>query len=94
MLAHHSRGGCPLRPGDLIATGTLSGWGARAPGCFLEASHGGKESYELLSTNASGASIKRTFLEDGDTVEFTAQLRGREGNVGFGRCSGSVLPAI
>lgn len=37
MIAHHTAGGCNLRPGDLLATGTLSSAGPRGAGCLLEA---------------------------------------------------------
>ena len=38
MIAHHTAGGCNLRPGDLLATGTLSSSeGPLGAGCLLEA---------------------------------------------------------
>lgn len=37
MIAHHTAGGCNLRPGDLLATGTLSSEGPLGAGCLLEA---------------------------------------------------------
>ena len=37
MIAHHTAGGCNLRPGDLLATGTLSCEGPLGAGCLLEA---------------------------------------------------------
>jgi fumarylacetoacetase len=36
MIAHHTSNGCNLRPGDLIATGTISGPANDARGCLLE----------------------------------------------------------
>ena len=36
MIAHHSSNGCNLRPGDLIASGTVSGPEKSARGCLLE----------------------------------------------------------
>ena len=96
MLAQHTRAGVPLRTGDLIATGTLSGEGRSAAGCFLEQSRGGKETYDMTAKDASEGSIRRMFCEDNDTIIFTAQARlpGGGGNVGFGKCAGKVLPAI
>ena len=94
MIAHHTRGGCPLAPGDLLATGTMSGPSRQEQGCFLELSHFGSDAYEMAAVDESECKISRTFLKDGDIVEFTCQLRSRvgSGNVGFGACRGKVLP--
>ncbi|KAK5675888.1 hypothetical protein LTS10_011620 [Elasticomyces elasticus] len=94
MIAHHTRGGCPLRPGNLLATGTMSGPTRPEQGCFLELSKVGTEAYEMTATDLSERKLSRTFLEDGDTVEFTCQLQSSDGSgkVGFGTCRGQVLP--
>jgi fumarylacetoacetase len=94
MIAHHTRGGCPLRPGNLLATGTMSGPTRPEQGCFLELSRVGAEAYEMRAVGPSENKLSRTFLEDGDIVEFTCQLRPSDGsgNVGFGACRGQVLP--
>lgn len=89
MLAHHTVGGCPMRVGDLLGSGTISGAEKGSEGCLLEANKGGKESIHL---SAGG---KRTFLEDGDTIT----LRGvcgteEDGLVGFGECVGQILAAV
>lgn len=96
MLAHHTRGGCPLRPGDLVATGTLSGPTKAESGCFFEQTRGGKEPYELKALKMGKGSVQRGFLEDNDTVEFRAQVSLGDGlgNVSFGVCGGKVLPAL
>lgn len=95
MIAHHTRGGCPLRTGDLIATGTLSGPSREETGCLLEATRGGSELIEFSCIDGSGASLRRTYLEDGDSIEYTAQARAADGrgNVGFGVLEGTVLAA-
>jgi fumarylacetoacetase len=94
MLAHHTRGGCPLRTGDLIATGTISGENPDQIGCFLESTQNGKFPYELSAETGSEGTLIRTFLEDWDTVEFSAQARTKDGfGVGFGVCGGQVLPS-
>jgi len=89
MLTHHTEGGCNLRPGDLIGTGTQSGPARGEEGSLLELSAGGREPVRL----ANGES--RTFLEDGDTVILRGWC-GRAGfaRIGFGECRGTVLPAI
>lgn len=88
MIAHHTRVGCPLRTGDLIGTGTLSGATDEELGCLLEITKGGKKTRTW--TSESGM-LERLWLEDGDTIEFTA--RASDG-IGFGSCSGKILPAI
>lgn len=89
MLAHHSVGGCPMRVGDLLGSGTISGAQEGSQGCLLEATRNGKENIQL------SRSMERTFLEDGDTVT----LRGvcgtdEDGLVGFGECVGQILPSV
>jgi fumarylacetoacetase len=97
MIAHHTVGGCPLRPGDLLATGTVSGPTRNELGCLLELSWGGRDPLELEAEEGSGATtqIRRTFLQDGDLIEFSAHAAGGsgDGRVGFGLCSGRIGPA-
>jgi fumarylacetoacetase len=87
MLAHHASNGCNLRPGDLIASGTVSGPEPTARGCLLELTWRGRDPITLPDGET------RTFLEDGDEIT----LRGwceREGarRIGFGECRGTVMP--
>ena len=87
MLAHHTSNGCNLLPGDLIATGTVSGPDEGQQGCLLEFSHGGARPFELDGE-------KRSFLEDGDEVVFRASAaRPGATRIGFGECRGIVVPA-
>jgi fumarylacetoacetase len=88
MLAHHASNGCNLRPGDLLASGTVSGEARESAGCLLERTWRGTEPIELPSGE------KRKFLEDGDTVIIRAYCT-RDGavRIGFGECRGTVLPA-
>lgn len=94
MIAHHSRGGCALRPGDLLATGTISGPAKEKEGCLMELSNAGTRPYTLHRNAQPTVTIQRTYLEDGDEVIFTAQLKHKDGlgNVGFGTCQGRILP--
>ncbi len=95
MIAHHTRNGCPLQTGDLLATGTLSGENPDESGCFFESTRNGAMHCELPAEKGSQGTLIRTFLEDGDTVEFSAQVRTTEGfSIGFGICEGQVLPAL
>lgn len=88
MVAHHTLNGCPLRPGDVLGTGTLSGPLLEESGCLLELSEGGKRPLTLDNGET------RTFLEDGDVLELAAQCE-REGavRIGFGVARGLVVPA-
>jgi fumarylacetoacetase len=89
MLAHHTSNGCNLRPGDFIGTGTLSGPGAAELGSFLEVTRGGRQPFMLPTGEA------RNFIADGDAVVMRAWCA-REGaaRIGFGECTGIVLPAV
>ena len=79
-----------------MGTGTMSGPTKSEEGCFLELSwpYGGNP-YEMTAEGSSDRRIRRSYLEDGDVVEFSAQIRTKDGlgNVGFGLCHGEVLPA-
>jgi fumarylacetoacetase len=96
MIAHHTRGGCPLQTGDLLATGTLSGPSREEAGCLLERTRGGKEPFEMKGGESTKGSVRRIFCEDNDIITFTAHAKSSDGlgNVGFGACQGQVLPAI
>lgn len=89
MLTHHTSNGCNLQPGDLLATGTVSGPARDSVGSLLERTRRGAEPLELPNGES------RKFLEDGDEVI----LRGwceREGypRIGLGECRGRVIPAV
>ncbi len=87
LLAHHTSNGCNLRPGDLLATGTVSGRGEGSEGCLLERRHN-PEPIRLPSGET------RTFLEDGDRVTMRGYCR-KQGlpRIGFGECVGTVVSA-
>ena len=82
MVAHHTVGGCDLRPGDLFGTGTISGAAAGSEGSLLEMTEGGRRPLRLDD------GTERRFLDDGDTVRLTARF----GACGFGPCEGRVAP--
>ncbi|KAJ8778269.1 hypothetical protein J1605_013768 [Eschrichtius robustus] len=68
QLTHHSVNGCNLRPGDLLASGTISGPEPESFGCMLELSWRGTRAIEL------GNGQTRKFLLDGDEVIITVAL--------------------
>ena len=86
LVAHHTVGGCALRPGDLFGSGTLSGPRPDQAGSLLELSAGGTRPLALPNGE------QRTFLCDGDTVTFTGVCeRAGAARIGFGRCAATVL---
>jgi fumarylacetoacetase len=88
QLVHHSVTGCTMNPGDLLASGTISGLSQEAFGSMLELSWKGSRLVEL----SGGES--RKFLQDGDTVVMKGVCsKPGHGRVGFGVCRGKVLPA-
>ncbi|KAM9831874.1 fumarylacetoacetase [Neosynchiropus ocellatus] len=87
QLAHHAVNGCNLRPGDLLASGTISGPDPESFGSMLELSWRGSKSIDL------GGGETRAFLLDGDEVTITGHCEGEGYRVGFGSCTGTILPA-
>ncbi len=88
QLAHHTVNGCNLRPGDLLASGTVSGPTPDSRGSLLELAWRGTR--PLAFPNGE----QRTFLQDGDRVTMTAWCQGDGYRVGFGEVTGQVLPAL
>jgi fumarylacetoacetase len=89
MLAHHTVNGCNLQPGDLLGTGTLSGPAPHEAAAFIELTQGGKQPLTLPGGET------RTFLEDGDTVVLRGWCEAPgAARIGFGECTGTVLPAV
>jgi fumarylacetoacetase len=87
QLAHHTSSGCPMRVGDLLGSGTISGAEPGARGSLLEMSWGGKEPVTLDTGET------RSFIEDGDTLTLRGAALGNGYRVGFGACTGQILPA-
>jgi fumarylacetoacetase len=85
LVAHHTSNGCNLRPGDLLATGTVSGPTPESRGCLLERTWRGSEPLTLPTGET------RRFLEDGDEVSMRGRCE-RPGfrPIGFGECRGIV----
>jgi fumarylacetoacetase len=85
-----------MRTGDLIGTGTLSGTTDEELGCLLEATLYGKKPYHAQPESSSEDGLVRTFLQDGDEVEFRAQADDGSGlgRVGFGTCVGKILSSV
>ncbi len=88
MFAHHTSNGCNLQPGDLLATGTLSGPERRQAGCLLELTQGGKQPLTLSNGE------QRAYLLDGDEVILSAFCeRAGVPRILLAECAGRVLSA-
>lgn len=87
QLAHHSSSGCPMRVGDLIGSGTISGPLKENRGSMLELSWGGKEPLTLSNGET------RSFLDDGDQITLSGAAIGHDYRIGFGECRGTLKPA-
>jgi fumarylacetoacetase len=88
QLVHHGSSGCAMNVGDLLGSGTISGPDKHARGSLLEISWNGTEPVEL----ADG--VKRTYLEDGDSLSFHGWCQGDGYRVGFGEVEGTITPAV
>ena len=89
MLTHHASNGCPLNPGDLLASGTVSGPEECSRGCLLEITERGAKPLTLPNGES------RAFLEDGDEVIFRAWCEKPDHpRISFGECRGKILSAI
>jgi fumarylacetoacetase len=87
QLAHHTVNGCNLRPGDLLASGTISGPTPDSYGSLLELTWRGTK-----PLNVGGEA--RRFLEDGDKVTLTGWCQGDGYRVGFGTAGGEITPSV
>ncbi len=88
QLAHHTVNGCRMRPGDLLASGTISGPTPDSYGSMLELAWKGTKPIALPNGE------KRVFLQDGDRVTMTGWCQGQGYRVGFGEATGVILPSL
>jgi len=87
QLAHHSVTGCNMRSGDLLGSGTISGTTPDSYGSMLELAWKGTKPLSMPDGS------QRKFIADGDTVIMTGFCQGEGYRVGFGECTGKILPA-
>jgi fumarylacetoacetase len=88
QLVHHASSGCAMNIGDLLGSGTISGPEKDQRGSLLEISWNGTEPIELPG------GVKRTFLEDGDSLVMRGWCQGDGYRVGFGEVEGTITPAV
>jgi fumarylacetoacetase len=87
QLVHHAACGCAMNVGDLLGSGTISGPEKHQRGSLVEISWNGSEPVEL------GGGVKRSFLEDGDSLAMRGWCQGDGYRVGFGEVEGTIWPA-
>lgn len=88
QLVHHTISGCNVRAGDLMGSGTISGPTKDSYASMLELTWGGKEPIELKDGST------RTFFNDADNVIIRGYCENSKVRIGFGKCTGKILPAI
>ncbi len=87
QLAHHTVNGCNARPGDLMASGTISGETPDSYGSMLEMTWRGTKPLSMPGGQ------ERKFLADGDRVVLSGMAVSGDKKVGFGEVDGTVRPA-
>jgi fumarylacetoacetase len=87
QLAHHTVNGCNMNVGDICASGTISGPDRSAFGSMLEISWKGTTPLDMPD------GTQRKFLLDGDSVNMRAWGEKDGIRIGFGECSGKILPS-
>jgi fumarylacetoacetase len=87
-LAHHKVNGCNLRPGDLLASGTISGPNPESYGSMLELTWSGTKPLKFPNGE------ERKFLLDGDLLTITGWSQGDGFRIGFGEVNGKIVSAL
>lgn len=88
QLAHHTVNGCNIQVGDMYASGTISGPSPGYYGSLLELTWNGSRLLQLSDQT------QRSFIEDGDTIILRGHAENNGVRIGFGLCSGKILPAL
>ncbi len=88
QLAHHTVNGCNVNVGDMCASGTISGPTPDSYGSMLEIAWRGTKPVDMPD------GTQRRFINDGDTVIMQGFGEANGVRIGFGACSGKVLPAL
>jgi fumarylacetoacetase len=88
QLTHHTSNGCNVITGDMMGSGTISGPTPDSYGSMLELTWRGANPVKLKDGS------ERKFINDGDTVIMRGFCKNNDVRIGFGNCSGKVLPAL
>ncbi|QCX39120.1 fumarylacetoacetase [Aureibaculum algae] len=87
QLTHHTSNGCNVRAGDMMGSGTISGPTKESYGSMLELTWAGKNPITLNDGS------ERKFINDNDTVILRGYCENNTVRIGFGDCSGKMVPA-
>jgi fumarylacetoacetase len=85
QIAHHTVNGCPLRVGDMMASGTISGPTSDSFGSMLELTWGGKNPIPMHD------GTERRYIQDGDTVVMRGYAERDGMRIGFGEVRATCL---
>jgi fumarylacetoacetase len=88
QLAHHTVNGCNVRSGDMMGSGTISGPTKSSYGSMLELTWAGEKPITLKDGTT------RVFFKDYDKVILRGYCENSEIRIGFGKCTGKILPPI
>ncbi|MEH6832965.1 MULTISPECIES: fumarylacetoacetase [Falsihalocynthiibacter] len=88
QLCHHASSGCAMNTADMLGSGTISGPTRDEFGSLMELSWAGRKPFALDTGEI------RSFIEDGDTLTLRGKAQGDGYIIGFGDCSGMILPAV
>ncbi|HEY9084763.1 MAG TPA: fumarylacetoacetase [Candidatus Tyrphobacter sp.] len=84
QLTHATSNGATARPGDLFASGTISGSDPASYGSLIELTWRGTKPLRLPNGEM------RSFLEDGDEIALRAWCERAGLRIGFGACRGRI----
>ncbi len=87
QLAHQTVTGCNVRPGDMYASGTISGNTEDSYGSMLELTWKGSKPVQLNDGS------ERKFIQDGDSIIMTGYAENDDYRIGFGVVEGKILPS-
>jgi fumarylacetoacetase len=87
QLAHATSNGAAARPGDLFASGTISGSDPASYGSLIEMTWRGTKPLALPGGE------NRAFLEDGDEIALRGWCERPGLRIGFGACRGRIVAA-
>lgn len=86
QLTHHTVNGCNVLSGDMMGSGTISGPTPDSYGSMLELSWRGTKPVQLVEGG------ERKFINDNDEVIMRAYCTNNTIRIGFGECTGKILP--
>jgi len=87
QLAHQTVNGCNINPGDMYASGTISGPTPDSYGSMLELAWKGTRPLKMDDGS------ERKFILDNDTIIMRGHAKNDKLRIGFGDCVTTILPA-